>query len=949
MLKEFADYLLYKAKQIVTSRLFPLTLLFLILFGILGARMYRLQVVEGASAQKNVEEIITRTVVLSPTRGRIYDRNGKLLAYNQLVENVIVSDNGSYQNGYERNEMLLRLIEILDRFGETVTPSFGLYVDEEGIIRENFASENARLRFLRDMYGRTSVSQLSEFEMATTAQEIFDYYANRFGVGEDANGKPYEISLETAMKLIYIRYSMYGTYYMRYIPTVVSTDVKPETVAAIREHAGELLGVDIAQGTRRIYNDAVFLCHILGYTGSASAEEIETLNAQGGEYYTGDMVGKTGVEASMELFLHGKNGRQTVNVNNLGQLKQIASVVEATAGDDIYLSIDADLQKGIYYLLEQKLAGILINHLVMEVPPVEEDAEEENPEHLIPVKTAYFQIINNNVVNMRQFHQGEQGSAQARLFVTFDERQSHILDELKIQLTESGALTYQELSDDLKSYYDKLYDVLLADQILIRSRIDTDSALYKNYRTDGSISLQEYLRGAVEAEWVDLTLLKLGDKYSSMEDVYRSLVDLIIMRLQNSDAFSKKIYEKLIEEDIINCCDIALAMFEQGMIQPDEKYQALLQGRSLKTAFEFLRDKLQSVEITPAQLALDPYSASATVVDVTNGQVLAMVSYPGYDNNRIYESGYYDSLVSDQSTPLFNSATQARTAPGSSFKMVTSAASLEEGVVEAQTRITTKGIFAAAGMEVKCWFYPNNHGEIGLAEALMYSCNDYFAQVSYALATMDGEYSDSAGMVTLRRYATLLGLGEKSGIEIAEYDPVISDTSVLTSAIGQGTNLFACSHLARYVTTIATRGSIYNLTLLDHRNTPAGELVQSYRGELASKTILRDETWDAIWDGMHLVLTHGGMADIWTDHVDAAGKTGTAEENKARPDHTTFVSFAPYDSPRISVSTTIPNGYTSGNATELGSYIYDYYFGYITLEDILSGEARDIGGNNINE
>ena len=112
MFRELLEFLLYKLKQLVTSRLFPVILLFLALFGALFLRMFRLQVVGGADAQQEVENIITRTVTLPPTRGNIYDRNGTLLAYNQLIQNVTVTDDGSYANGYERNEMLLRLIAL---------------------------------------------------------------------------------------------------------------------------------------------------------------------------------------------------------------------------------------------------------------------------------------------------------------------------------------------------------------------------------------------------------------------------------------------------------------------------------------------------------------------------------------------------------------------------------------------------------------------------------------------------------------------------------------------------------------------------------------------------------------------------------------------------------------------------------------------------------------------
>ena len=943
MFKELLDFLLYKLKQTVTSRLFPVILLFLVLFSALFIRMFRLQVVEGAEAQQEVENLISRTLSLSPTRGNIYDRNGRLLAYNQLIQNVTVTDNGSYANGYERNEMLLRLIALLDRFGEQVLPSMDLYYDEEGMLRERFASDNARLRFLRDMYGKKNVEELSESQAATTSQEIIEHYRDFFGIGRRADGSRYEVDPETALKLIYIRYSMYANYYVRYHSTTVAENVKEETIAAVREHAQELLGVDIEQSSRRVYNDAIYLCHILGYTGYASTEEIESLNARGGSYLAGDVVGKAGLESVLELALHGTNGSRSLYVNNLGQVKKVTREVEAVAGNDIYLSIDLELQKAIYHLLEQKLAGILINHLK------NEDVDPGEEEHFIPVKQAYFQLINNNVLDFRHFETEEAGPAEKRLYHNFLDKQVEMLAKIRAELEGPGARRYVALDEEMQAFFTEMYEVLAKEKLLIRERVDTDSQLYKAYRVEGSISLQAYLKGALEAEWIDVSLLGIAGKYSSVEEVYRHLVDFVLQKLEASAGFSKALYRMLIYDDVINRCDLALALFEQGLLEPDADYQFRLNQRNPDLAFQFMLDKLNSIEISPDQLALDPFSASATVVDVNTGKVLAMVSYPGYDNNRISEGGYYQSLLENQSTPLFNVATQARTAPGSSFKMVTSAAALELGVITPETYLTTHGTFSAAGMKVDCWYYPNAHGDITVSDALMVSCNDFFAQVGYKLSLDRDSYNDALGMEKISSYAKMLGLGEKSGVEIPESNPVISDISALTSAIGQGTNLYSCSHLARYATALATRGIIYDLTLLDHESSAAGSLIQSYRGELVSRTELKDSTWESIWDGMRRSVTSGNHANVYSQQVTIAAKTGTAEENELRPDHVTYVSSAPYEQPEISVSLMIPNGYTSGNTSELAGYIYDYYYGFITYEDIINGYARDGGGNNINE
>ena len=125
--------------------------------------------------------------------------------------------------------------------------------------------------------------------------------------------------------------------------------------------------------------------------------------------------------------------------------------------------------------------------------------------------------------------------------------------------------------------------------------------------------------------------------------------------------------------------------------------------------------------------------------------------------------------------------------------------------------------------------------------------------------------------------------------------------------------------------------------------------MQSYRAEIASRTELAENTWNTIHYGMHLAATEGGMEELFSRKVDIAGKTGTARENAARPNHATFISFAPYKDPEIAVSVTVPHGYASGNAAELGGYIYDYYYGHLTDEDVFGAGAKDAGGNSLTD
>lgn len=162
------------------------------------------------------------------------------------------------------------------------------------------------------------------------------------------------------------------------------------------------------------------------------------------------------------------------------------------------------------------------------------------------------------------------------------------------------------------------------------------------------------------------------------------------------------------------------------------------------------------------------------MTDVNSGEVLACVTYPGYDNNRLanqMDIDYYAKLSLDLSRPFFNKATQQKTAPGSTFKIVTAVAGMEEGIVDDNYGVTCTGEFTKVNPPIKCWLH-TGHGYLGIQGAIKNSCNTFFNQVVYDMGTdSDGNFSDSLGLEKLRKYAELFQLDQKSGIEITEAEP----------------------------------------------------------------------------------------------------------------------------------------------------------------------------------
>jgi len=289
-----------------------------------------------------------------------------------------------------------------------------------------------------------------------------------------------------------------------------------------------------------------------------------------------------------------------------------------------------------------------------------------------------------------------------------------------------------------------------------------------------------------------------------------------------------------------------------------------------------------------------------------------------------------------------NNATQARKAPGSAFKPITALAALEENVFGLTDTINCTGIYDEITPPLRCWIYPGRHGLQNIESGIRNSCNFFFADLGHRLATnAQGEYDPGLGMERLSKYAIMFGLDQKSGVEIIENDPMISNQSPERSAIGQGTNSFANVQLSRYVTALANRGTVFNLSVLDRVTDWQGEAIRSYEPNVIKTMDVKAENWDVVQRGMRGVVESGSASRIFKGlEVNIAGKTGTAQESKTRANHAFFISFGPYENPSLAVTVNIPYGYTSANAASVAKDVYRLCFGYTNVDEVLNAGAQ---------
>ena len=957
MFKRFRDNYINSTN----GRIYIVLIVIFLLSSLLTARLFVLQIINGEETLQEFTLKIQKERTINSSRGKIYDCNGVLLAYNELAYNVTIED--VYESGSEKNkninETLLKVIDVIEKNGDKIINDFNIILDEDGEFAFTLDGTQHK-RFLADIYGRVKISDLKYEEETATPDMVMEYLCgySKYGIGQSHDPENPRDSYvvfegytkEEQLKLVTIRYAMSLNSYQQYIPTVIATDVDEKTVASIMENSNEFTGVSITEDNIRKYVDSEYFSQILGYTGKISEEEYLTLNDQEiteenerttrkrNDYTLTDMVGKAGIEQTMETYLQGVKGHETIYVNNLGKVIESTNLVDPVAGNDVHLTIDHDLQVATYNILEQKLAGILL----LKIINVKNYELPENPsasQIKIPIDDVYFALFNNNIIDIHHFDNPDAGENEKAVQEAFEAKQEKVFARLSEEL-HTKRTAYKDLSEEYQVYQSYIVSMLMDEGIILSDRIDKEDKTYLAWKTEETISLGEYLDYCIAQNWIDVTKIELHSEYSDSTEIFDQLTEDILHLLTNNTEFSKKLYRYMIDNSDINGRQICTILLEQNAISITEKDEERFITKQI-SPYNFMLFLIENLYITPAQLALDPYSASVVITN-TQGEVLALVTYPSYDNNKLansIDSDYYASLRNDLSNPLWNYATQQKTAPGSTFKMVSATAALCEDVVNTQTTISCKGLFDRfANEQYRCWIHPGAHGSLTVSGGIENSCNSFFYEVGYQLSqTADGTYDADLGLSKLSKYADMYGLSEKSGIEIEESMPEVSDEYPVLSAIGQGTNNYTTVGLARYVTTVANNGTCYNLTLLDKVTDSNGNLIVDYEPTIRNTVDLPSSYWNAIHSGMRKVVEKKSY--FQNLGVTVAGKTGTAEENRNRANHALFVSYAPFNNPEITISTRIAFGYTSEYAANLTRDIYKYYFGLEEEDAILTGTA----------
>ena len=912
-----------RIKYVFSMRGIILLAIFAMMSAALIRRLFDLQIVNGSTYAENFRILTTATRSIRSSRGNIYDRDGVLLAYNELSNSITLEDNGSYETTRQKalylNGEIYYIIHTLRENGDVPSHDFHIIMDDSGNYVFDSDNETTLARFRADVFGYRTIDELKEEEAAATPEEIVELLASeeRFAIYNSekpyteeelaANGLPVQLTRQEVLDIVIVRYQLSLVSFQRYMPVTVASDVSEKTIAILMEHQDRLTGMNIAEDYVRRYNEeyAEVMAPLIGYTGRPSSEELEALQAVNEKYSSTSIIGKSGLEQTMELYLQGSDGSEDVTIDNLGKVvAELPNTYEAPRqGNDIYLTVSAEVQQACYDILEERIAGILLVNL--------EDLKTVSVEELKDIDTIpvlsydiYSQMFNNNVIDYDHFTAEDATQEEKYIQYKLEESIANVLSYLEQQLNSGYPVQYSRMTKEQQAYFDYMIETFLTQnkEIIDPTNIDSFNETYQAYEKDGSISPKEYLTFCVNNNWIDVTRLPESDEaYLTSDEIFQAIIDYTKEEMVKEESFVKLVFKYMLQGDVILPKDVLIVMYDQGILNKEDGYYSqLIAPNSQISAFEVLQEKMNTLEISPAMIALDPCSGSVVLTDPDDGSVIACVTYPGYDNNRLaneMDVDYYYEINVDQSTPFYNKATQQLSAPGSTYKMVMAVAGLNEGLLQPDTIINCSGRFGvdlgflSDSDRVHCWL-TSGHGMLTVSQAIQESCNVFFCSVGFGLGLdSDGNYSQTRALQKEQSYSYVFGLDEHSGIQLPESEPHVTDDLPIPSAIGQGTHQYTTTQLARYVSTVANRGECPILTLVEKVEDSEGNLVENFTGQVLKTTKFDDYIWENVYRGMYDVMDTDTVFGTFPHDVIVYGKTGTAQESTVRSDHALTVGF----------------------------------------------------------
>lgn len=914
--------LLEKWNDLRKSRTFVVLAIFSLLFTVLVGRLFFLQIVHGEKYAQDLKISIVRTLPMSASRGNIYDRYGRPLAENQVAFSIKIDNSIKMDLGTHRNQLLLTLVKQMEekgQLGEDLLP-FTPHRPYSFTFKDDHLSSAAD----KERKWKIGIG-LGRSKWNCTANEAMDFLEQKFELSPDLDSKTKRAILSlgtTASDKVLILTSLVNM--LQDNGELILDDLpfsKTEPYVFLfdgNKQKEENWKKDAGISDDRIVTDEQCYQYLVDYFGipkNFSPEITRTLLA---------------VNYSIHMERFRKYQPVTIALNI-----QDRTMAMLNENQDSYPGVGIDTVS-----LRAYPYGEYFSHIVGYIRKISNEELEQNKEE------GYVSSDLFGKSGIEQAQEKELKGTDGEMLVEVDNvgRRFHTTETKQ---PVSGNNVYLTLDAKLQQYVYNSLENQLAGIISRRLRggetklpAATLKQLFSSMVKSNKISLRKIL-SAAEGEQ--------GAIRAYVQSTYPELT----FATEEEEAQARQAIVDGIEKGRISAKQMVLVLYEQGMFQDDEAYIKKVKSGAV-TPLSVILQKLESKQLRPGDTNLDPCTGSVVVSDVNTGEVLALVTYPSYDNNRLvnnFDNQYYNDLLNDPTTPLVNRPLSQKKAPGSTLKMVTAIAGLESGVISPSSLIKDLVTFKKVGKPYASCM--GSHASINVSTALEVSCNYFFYETAYRLS--ESKTGTLTGIKKLDEFMKAFGLDDKTGIEIGEAKPNMAspeykaeitkavnpdasesegkwvDGDTIRAAIGQSVNNYAAAHMNKYIATLANGGIRYQMHLIQKVSDVTGNVVKDNAPVVEQELEISQKNWDAVIAGMEKVAkgSRGTLRGVFQNFpISVAVKSGTAQESKTRSDHTIFVGFAPTDTPQIAVSVMIPYGDSPGSpAAVLGREIIGEYLG----------------------
>jgi penicillin-binding protein 2 len=866
-----------------------LILIMVILFSILGVRLYYLQITEGQYYSDTVNTKSHKLITISAPRGFITDKNGVKLATDVPSYNIDYTETDD--NEKSLFPTLKKVFQILDENGQTQTDNLEL---KSNPCRFEFNSsdpsviQSMQVRFLKDRgfqesilkkkeFGGKKETELSDSQKAMLSAEllklspeyVYKKLVENYGIIEGLKSINVQATPENIRRYLLVEDGIKMNSFTGYKPVTIASNVSNDTSLIVQQSLFELPGINVDNESLRQYPYGQLASTVLGYISKINPDDQEEY-AEKGYDTSSDYVGASGIEAAMESKLRGNDGGEVVQVDKQGRITNQLATREAEPGDNVQLTLDANLQYTTEQALNKELTQLRIDgHQGSDNQPTTNanrgaavviDVHTGNVLALVSFPSFNPNDFSNpsgltDELNQKYFNPDYESMALAKGLT-----QSQIDERFPIDNSISGNTTRRKDEYDFFPKY--LYDYATMSLIpsgstfkpltaiaALQSGVITSSYTYQDqgnfdiggtldwFKTDGSLG--------------NVNVVSAIEKSSN--PFFMNASKLLLEKYHDHDVLAKYAWQ-----------------FGLGADPKSTDSNAASTGIEIPESFGQVYNDYSEKNLSANEFLLKIED------DLQKGVSGKITKLPVID---LYDRDSDSKSISGIKTEIKNDIRD--TVKNGTFS-ATNYKTLFKQLINIDPKYKNKNIsdgdLDAVVADVDYQAHDQGHGSLGLPY------NMYFA------------------------------------------------------AIGQGMDNFTPLQMTNYIATIANGGTRYKVNLVDNVKDSSGKTVFQNKPTVINKVNMSPQTQQLVMTGMEDVTGNGGAdgtaaAAFNGFPIPTGGKTGTAEyadldkeEQQGRSDYAWYVGFAPSDNPQIAVSVVMFDGAYGSNAAYVAKDIYEEYF-----------------------